>query len=118
VQEKILALAAGIVGGEATELLAALCAAAETMWTRRLREGVSPKDCEETLCCAAAFSAAADALAGQSGGVESFTAGVVSVKGQSGSERAEQAKSLRQTAERLMAPYTVSADLCLKGVRG
>lgn len=118
-QEKILALALAVSGAgeERQPLLEALCGGAETYWKGRLRDGVTAEDCLESFCCAAAFTAAADLEAGRGGGVASFTAGVVSVKGLSGAESAARAAVLRQTAERLMEPYAAANGFCFKGVR-
>ena len=118
-REKILALALAVsdAGEERQPLLEELCGAAETYWKSRLREGVTAEDCLESLCCAAAFTAAADLAAGQGGGVSSFTAGAVSVKGLGGAESAARAAALRQTAERLMEPYAAANGFCFKGVR-
>jgi len=119
-QERILALAAGVAGvtGTEEELLRILCAAEEAAWSSRLKEGVSAEDCGEAFACAAAFSAAADFLASRGGGsVESFTAGEISVKTGSTSGGG-QAEALRKSAERLMAPYALTEDFCFKGVQG
>lgn len=120
-QERILALAIGIVGASENEqqLLEALCIAAETAWVARLREGIAAEDCGEAFCCAVAFTAAADYIIGRSGnGVASFTAGEISIKGKDGSDGTIQAAALRQTAERLMTPYTEEKAFCFRGVRG
>ena len=118
-QEKILALALAVSGGgeEHRALLETLCAAAETAWRARLRDGVTAEDCPDSFCCAVAFTAAADLAAGQGGGISAFTAGVVSVKGCGGAENAARAAALRQTAERLMEPYAEPGGFCVKGVR-
>ena len=116
--ERILTLAKGITGAEDHTLLEALCCAARDAWVSRLHEGVTVEDCGETLCCAAAFSAAADYVVGQEGNaVSGFTAGAVSVRSRSGADRARLSAALRQTAERLMAPYAETGDFCFKGVR-
>jgi len=120
-QERILALAMGIVGADERnqELLKALCIAAETAWMARLREGVAAENCGEAFCCAVAFTAAADFSVGRScDGVASFTAGEISIKGKTGTEGAAQAAALRKTAERLMEPYAIPEEFCFKGVRG
>ena len=119
--ERILELARGISGAGESELglLEALCRAAQQSWRMRLRAGVSETDCGEALCCAAAFTAAADLTAGRGGGaVSGFTAGAVSIQGRSASDGAALALALRQTAERLMAPYAEAANLSFRGVRG
>lgn len=118
-QEKILALALAVSGAGETErpLLEMLCGAAETFWKDRLRDGVTAEDCLDSFCCAAALTAAADLTAGLGGGVSSFTAGAVSVKGCGGAENAARAAALRETAERLMEPYAAAGEFCFKGVR-
>ena len=115
--ERILELARELCGAEEGDpLLAALCRAAETAWTARLKRGVTPVDCGEVFLCAAAFTAAADHLAGQCGGsVESFTAGELSIKKRSGWNDSE---AMRKIAERLMVPYVAEERFAFKGVRG
>ena len=115
-QEKIFALAASLtgIGDEEQELLKTLCAAAEQMWQRRLRPGITPEDCGEAFDCAAAFTAAAEFGTGRGGGVESFAVGELSVKTGTGGDRSA---AWRKSAERLMAPY-VQEDFCFKGVQG
>lgn len=119
--EQILELAMTVAGAgeEDRALLEPLCATAETAWTARLREGVNAETCGTSFCCAAAFTAAADFMVSRSGGgVREFKAGEISVKGRDGSDAAELASALRQTAERLMAPYAAEADFAFRGVRG
>ncbi len=118
--ETIVKLASAITmagTGEAeTTLLDSLCTAAETDWTRRLRQGVTPSECGSAFVCAAAFTAAAGMMSAGSGGVTSFTAGDVSVRcGGSGGESGP--KALLTQAERLMAPYTEADDFAFYGVR-
>ena len=98
-QETVLTLARAVSGaGEQDEvLLETLCRAAEAYWRGRLRQGVTAEDCGEAFPCAAAFTAAADLAAGQDGGIESFTAGSVSVKG-GGESAARRAASSRLPA--------------------
>ena len=119
--EKILNLAREMVSAsEADEpLLAALCGAAESAWTRRLHSGLTPADCEDVFCCAAALTAAADFIIGSdAGGGSGFTAGVVSVQTRNGNDQMKWADALRQTAERLMKPFAVPENVWFKGVRG
>ena len=119
--ETILELARTVSGaGEAeTALLEALCQAAETEWTSRLREGVTAADCGAAFPCAAAFTAASNLAAGRgSVAVASFQAGDVSVEGLGGADSAALAEALRNTAERLMAPYAQAADFSFRRVRG
>ena len=118
-REQVVALALAVSGaGEpAQALLEALCGAAESYWTGRLREGVTAEDCLESFCCAAAFTAAASLAAGQGGGVSSCAAGEGSVKGLGGAESAARAKALERAAERLMEPYAAADGFCFRGVR-
>lgn len=118
--ERILTMARGIAGVSEGEnpLLETLCRAAEAVWTARLRDGVSAESCAEAFCCAVAFTAAADYAVGQEAdGVSGFSAGEVSVQLRGGNGRTAAADALRQTAERLMAPYAEPEDFCFKGVR-
>lgn len=114
-----LTLAAELCGVETADtLLTALCDTAERAWEGRLKSGVSREMCEETLWCAAAFTAAADYLGKQVSGGESFTVGDVTVKSGTGQSVSAMAEELRRTAERLMEPYAVSGSFCFQGVRG
>lgn len=119
--ETILELARAVSGaGEAeAALLEALCQAAETEWTARLREGVTAEACGTAFPCAAAFTAAANLAAGRGGdAVASFKAGDVSVESRGGADSAALAEALQNTAERLMAPYARPADFSFRRVRG
>ena len=119
-EQTIRSLAQSVCGAGADEaaLLEALCGAAARRWRGRLREGLTAEDCGTAFACAAAFTAAADMMAGGGGDVASFTAGQVSVKGRTAAETAVLAGSLRQAAEELMAPYTEPGDFAFLGVPG
>lgn len=119
-EERVLVLALALTGAgtEDEQLLEALCGAALAGWSGRLRQAELDQRGEEALVRAAAFSAAADYLAGLGGGVASFTAGDVSVKGLGGGERALAAAALRRTAEQIMSGYARPGDIWLRGVRG
>lgn len=97
-----------------TEALTLLCAVSEKAWTQRLRDGMTAEKCREAFLCAAALSAAAGLIAGRGGAVR-FTAGDVSV---TEAEGGRTARTLRDEAERLMAPYVTAVDFCFRGVRG
>ena len=114
-QEEILTLARTLSGaGEDEEAaLALLCCAAEKEWAGRLRAGAPTEECREAFLCAAALTAAAGLAAGR-GGVR-FTAGDVSV---TETEGGQTAKTLRDEAERLMAPYVAEEKFRFLGVRG
>lgn len=119
--ETIVALAARLAGLEETDtaLLEPLCQAALQRWQSRLREGVTAQECGQALPCAAAFSAAAQAVwGGDAGGVAAFAAGELSVTGRSASDRAALAAALSAAAGELMAPYASTGDFAFLGVRG
>lgn len=120
--ETIVALAARLAGLEETDtaLLEPLCTAARARWIARLRQGVTEEDCGKTLCCAAAFSAAAEAVsgAGSTGGMTSFKAGEVSVQGRTAAESAALSAALRSAAEELMAPFARIGSFAFWGVDG
>ena len=80
---------------------------------------MAAEDCGTAFPCAAAFTAASNLAAGRgSVAVASFQAGDVSVEGLGGADSAALAEALRNTAERLMAPYAQAADFSFRRVRG
>lgn len=119
--EHVLSLASVIVqpSEEEKPLLAALCAAAVTDLTGRLRPSLTPEDCGDAFPCAAALSAAAAMLPCRGGGdVEQFSAGDVSVRtGGSGGAR-QAAGEMRRRAEEIIAPYAADGSFAFRGVRG
>ena len=119
-QEMILTLARAVSGAGEQEdetLLKTLCRAAEEYWRGRLRPGVTAEACGEAFPCAAAFTAAAD-LAAAGSGIESFTAGSVSVRACGAAEEDRRAEALRRSAGKLMAPFAQPEDFVFRGVRG
>ena len=119
-QESILALGKEICRAAEGEeaLLGLLCTAAEGAWTGRLRPGVRPEDCEETLRYACAFTAAAGILRSRGSGTPGFTAGSVSVRAGGAGETEGAARALEAQAEALMVPWCGEADFAFHGVRG
>ena len=118
--ERILKLARSIVGISEGEnpLLETLCRVADLAWQARLSSNVNIESCEEAFCCAAALTAAADyAVGADVDAVSEFSAGEISVHLRSGTERTLVSKALRDTAERLMAPYVKDSVFCFKGVQ-
>jgi hypothetical protein len=107
-------------GEDEEAALALLCTAAEERLTRQLREGISQEDCGPAFHCAAAAMAAADLWACRCGRntVASFSVGELSVHEKDVGKASAAAQELRQTAKRMMAPYTVNGDFCFFGVRG
>lgn len=120
-RDEILAMAAGICAPcqEERPLLEALCAAAEAETAGRLKEGAAAQACRETMICAGALLAAAGLVACRGSGkdVESFTAGDVTIRRESGGACLA-AASLRRQAAALMAPYWVDDGFAFAGVRG
>ena len=113
--EEILALCRQMGAGEERDgLLLPLIEAARDSLQRRLKAGVSPRDCGSAFSLAAALTAmdGLDRAAGE-GDVSSFTAGEVSIRlqEQSGGGRTEQ-------AERLLAPWLGETGFAFRGVEG
>lgn len=118
--EKIYSLARSIASPGETEeaLLEALCTAAEAELTGRLREGLTAEDCGEAFPCAAALMAVSALLpCRESGGVEQFTVGDVSIRAGGGTLDGA-ASALRSQAQRLMAAYCGDDGFAFLGVRG
>lgn len=118
--EQIIQLAETIVQPSEAEqpLLTALCAAAETELTRRLREGLSQEDCGSAFPCAASLLAAAGILPCRIGGdVEQFSAGDVSLR-TGGSRVCETAAAMRRQAASMMADYWEDGTFAFWGVQG
>ena len=98
--------------GEQTQLMR-LCRAAIGRLRKDLADGVSESECIDSLVCGAALLAAADFLAIHSqSGVQSFSAGPVSVTKNDGLR----AKRMREEAALLLAPWCRGAFRFL-GVR-
>lgn len=113
-QDDIFSLALTISGAgeQEQEILRLLCSGAEACWSERLR--VPVEQCPQSFACAAAFLAAAALLDLRCGGVESFSAGDVSVCLRKSSGQA--GDGLRCAAENLMAPFARPDGVWLKGV--
>ena len=113
-----LAVSLGQGGEGDRERLEPLCQAAEEELKGRLKEGVTAADCGGAFPLAAAWLALSDlAAAGAAGGVRKFSAGDVSVT-ESGAGAAGGADTLRQQAERVLAPYLMDEGFVFRGVRG
>lgn len=112
--EETVNLAAALGKRERTEELELLCAAAEEELTALLRKGVSPQDCGEAFPLAAAWMALAGMDTAEDG-VESFTAGAVSIRRGDGSARR---KALRLQAMQVMKPWLRDEGFAFRGVRG
>ncbi len=113
--EKILALAAELGETEPSELLGALCEAAERELTGRLRQGVSVENCGKSFPLAAAWLALAGLQDAKEDGVKSFSAGEVSIQRGEGDARQ---KALRRQALLVMRPFLRDERFIFRGVRG
>ena len=51
-------------------------------------------------------------------GIDAFTAGAVSIKAGAVADSAALSTALRLAAERIMAPYGESGEVCLRGIPG
>lgn len=103
---------AGSIDAQQRSVLERLCAAADGAMLGRLREDLSPEDCYDSFVCACAWLALAR-LGGvqEASGVESFTAGNLSVHRGTGA-----ANCLAMQAEVMMAPYLKDAGFHFQGV--
>ena len=112
--EEVVKLAAALGRQEETGELALLCSAAVEELTVMLREGVAPEECGQAFPLAAAWLALGRAGTGEAG-VESFTAGEVSIRKGDGEARQ---KALRMQALQVMKPYQRDEGFLFRGVRG
>lgn len=108
--EEIVRLAVALGVGEEASLL---CEAAAEELRGMLRPGVTPEECGEVFCLAAAWLALGNQEG--AGAVESFTAGAVSVRRGDGSARRE---VLRRQALELMGPWLRDEGFLFRGVKG
>lgn len=118
--ERIFELARNMLGIKDREcpLLETFCHVAELSWKLRIRDDIAFDSYEDVFCCAAALSAAADYVAGNSEEeISAFSVGELSVHLQGGKEKNTTAKTLREMAERLMVPYVKDSLFCFKGVQ-
>jgi len=101
--------------GSASDELVGFCQAAERELTMRLRSGVTPEMCRETLITASAMLAVSmlSSVKESADGVSSYRAGDVEVRrAKGGTSPAE----LRRQAEALMYPYICDDGFCFLGV--
>lgn len=100
-------------GEDQRALLRPLTQAAQRLLLEELRPGVQPADCGPAFPVAVAMLAM-DSLNGATGGdgVESFTAGEVTIR------RSRGGGSLSQQAGRLMAPWLREKKFAFQGVNG
>ena len=108
----------GHVPEEQEEALEALCQAAETEMNRRLRPGASPEDCGSAFVLGCAWLALAGLAAGESAGVEKFTAGSLTIQERSGADGAARSAALRLQAETVLGPWLDDQGFAFRGVEG
>lgn len=103
---------AGSISTQQRSILERLCAAADAALLARLREDVSPEECYDSFVCASAWMALSElGNARNAAGVESFTAGNISVHHASGASNC-----LAMQAEVMMAPYLKDAGFQFRRV--
>lgn len=112
--DRIMALAETLGKVEESDGLRILCEAAQTELGGLLKEEITPEDCGEAFVLAAAWLALAG-LEVSDDGVESFTAGEVSIRKKDGSLRQ---KALRLQALQVIKPYARDEGFVFRGVRG
>ena len=117
--EKIFALAKalGRVESGDEDALMELCTLAEQELLGRLREDVRVEDCEEAFRTGAAWLALAGLCVADQG-VESFTAGGLTIKHGGGASAIERSGMLRKRCEEVMRAYLKDEGFCFRGVRG
>ena len=114
--EQVMELVQALAGaGQDEDVLRMLCANACRALDRRMKDGLSPEDCEGAYPLAAAWLAM-DWLRSARGleGVTALSAGDISVRREGGGDSG----SLSQKAFELMAPYFRDEGFAFRGVRG
>lgn len=122
-EREVFELAKGMLGQlsgpEGEKSLESMCAAAVDELKGRLRESVSVEDIEGSFVRAAATLALSLYIGAWSlSGVESFSAGSVSVKKKSASDSQAAALSLRRQAELMLMGYLTDSGFNFRAVRG
>lgn len=98
------------------DLVRRMCQVAQTQLTIRLRPSVAAEDCGGAFPIAAAWMALGSLHeCGTDAGVESFSAGDLTIRTGSGTQRS---KTLQEEAMKLMAPYCRESGFAFRGVPG
>ncbi len=113
--EKIMAMAVLLGKVRESEGLRALCQAAEDELNGWLRDGVTAEDCGQCFVLAGAWLALAGREVAEDDGVESFTAGDVTLRQ---GDRKARGQALRMQARQVMRPYLRDEGFSFLGVRG
>ena len=112
--ERVVELAMALGRRGESEALSLLCAAAVEELKGRLKPGLTPEDCGDAFPVAAAWLALAGLERVESDGVESLTAGDVTIRKGEGEFRQ---KALELQAQTVMKPYLRDEGFAFKGVR-
>ncbi|MBQ8852147.1 MAG: hypothetical protein IJZ66_06905 [Oscillibacter sp.] len=114
--QEIMDLVKAMGSGDWDEsLVQRMCQVAQTQLTIRLRPGVTAEDCGGAFPIAAAWMALSTLYAcGEADGVESFSAGDLTIRTSGGGR----SQSLEDQARKLMAPYCKETAFAVQGVRG
>lgn len=115
--QEIVSLVQEMGSGDWDEgLVRRMCQVAQTQLTIRLRPGVTPEDCGGAFPIAAAWMALGSLYeCDGTTGVESFSAGDLTIRTGNGGQRS---KDLQHEAMRLMAPYCRESGFAFQGVPG
>ncbi|MDL2288701.1 hypothetical protein LJC32_04915 [Oscillospiraceae bacterium OttesenSCG-928-F05] len=112
VLEKALSIA-GDISGMSGELLESLCALQLDRLLSELLPDRVDAGCAQALALAAGYLAAAGALSSGASGIQSFTAGELSIVS---GDAEKAARTLRREAEALIARYTDTGNFHFEGV--
>lgn len=113
--ERVMELAMVLGKWGESEALSLLCAAAVEELKEQLKPGLTPEDCGEVFPLGAAWMALAALEGTEADGVESLTAGEVTIRRGDGSFRK---KALELQARQVMKPYLRDGGFSFQGVRG
>lgn len=115
--QEIVSLVQEMGSGDWDEgLVQRMCQVAQTQLTSRLRPGVTAEDCGGAFPIAAAWMALGSLYeCGGEAGLESFSAGDLTIRTGNGGQRS---KNLKQEAMKLMAHYCRESGFAFQGVPG
>lgn len=114
-----LAMALGKVAERDRETLRVLCGHALEGLSGRLKDGVGAEDCAPALVLGVAWMALADLCVGECvDGVESFSAGGLTIRRGDKTTPMERSAALRRRAELVVSPYLKDDTFSFLGVRG
>lgn len=112
--ERVVELATVLGRRGESQALSLLCAAAVEELKGQLKPGLTPEDCGEAFPLGAAWLALAGLESAENDGLESLTAGDVTIRKGEGEFRR---KALELQARTVMKPYLRDEGFAFKGVR-